>query len=106
MGASEEADDKNSGSTGTGIVDVNHLEECTGATTLTVVALPGAPGPSYDSNNQNSGLVVIAQVTGQRLHLSRLEGLRQRALQGCRDTRVILDQAVRLHLGTHGPHFI
>lgn len=106
MGASEEADDKSAAGTGTGIVDVNHMEECTGATTLTVVALPGAPGSSYEADNGNSGLVVVAQGAGQRLHLSRLEGLRQRALQGCKDTRVILDQAVRLHLGTHGPHFI
>ncbi|XP_015521248.2 exosome complex component RRP41 [Neodiprion pinetum] len=106
MGASEEVDSKDETGSGTGIVDANHMEECTGATTLTVVALPGAPGSNYESDTDNSGLVVVAQGTGARLHLSRLEGLRQRALQGCRDTRVILDQAVRFHLTTHDPHFI
>ncbi|XP_012265478.1 exosome complex component RRP41 [Athalia rosae] len=106
IGASEEAEGKEGPGAALGIVDTNHMEECTGATTLTIAALPGAPSSNYETDTQNAGLVVVAQGGGQRLHLSKLEGLRQRALQGCRDTRVILDEAVRTHLATHAPHFI
>lgn len=104
--SSEENDERDGTSSGTGIVDANNMEERSAATTLTLIALPGAPEPNYKPDMGNSAKVVVAQAGGQRLHLSRLEGLRQRALKGCHDTRTILDQAVRLHLATHDPQNI
>lgn len=77
----------------TGVLDANFVEECSPGVTLSVVALPG-------TNNEldETGLVVVAHGAGQRLHLSRLEALKQRALHGCRDIKTILDRAVRHHL--------
>ncbi|XP_014471576.1 PREDICTED: exosome complex component RRP41 [Dinoponera quadriceps] len=78
-----------------GVLDANFVEECSPGVTLSVVALPGTN--NEDELNEN-GLIVVAHGAGQRLHLSRLEVLKQRALQGCRDIKIILDQAVRQHL--------
>ncbi|XP_015598588.1 exosome complex component RRP41 [Cephus cinctus] len=78
-----------------GVVDATYMEECSPGATLSIIALPGS------SNDATKGLVVVAQGAGQRLHLSRLEALRNRALCGCRDIRNILDRAVRQHLTVH-----
>lgn len=78
-----------------GVLDANFVEECSPGVTLSVVAL-------LDTNNEveadGSGLIVVAHGAGQRLHLSRLEALKQRALQGCQDIKEILDSGVRHHL--------
>lgn len=78
-----------------GVLDANFVEECSPGVTLSVVALPGA---SNDDGSSENGLIVVAHGAGQRLHLSCLEALKQRALQGCKDIRTILDQSVRQHL--------
>lgn len=79
----------------TGVLDANFVEECSPGVTLSVVALP-------ETNNEvkvdGSGLIVVAHGAGQRLHLSRLEALKQRAVQGCQDIKEILDSGVRHHL--------
>ncbi|EFN89690.1 exosome complex component RRP41 [Harpegnathos saltator] len=77
-----------------GVLDANFVEEYSPGVTLSVVALPGT---SEVESNEN-GLIVVAHGTGQRLHLSHLEALKQRALQGCKDIRTIMDQSVRQHL--------
>lgn len=78
-----------------GVLDANYVEECSPGVTLSIVALPGAN--NEDEMNEN-GLIVIAHGAGQRLHLSRLEALKKRALQGCKDIKTILDRGVRHHL--------
>ncbi|KAL6441775.1 hypothetical protein ACFW04_003695 [Cataglyphis niger] len=79
----------------TGVLDANFVEECSPGVTLSVVALP-------ETNNEvevdGNGLIVVAHGAGQRLHLSRLEALKQRAVQGCQDIKEILDSGVRHHL--------
>lgn len=74
-------------------MDANYVEECSPGVTLSVVALAG-------TNNEvdGNGLIVVAHGAGQRLHLSRLETLKQRVLQGCQDIKNILDHGVRHHL--------
>lgn len=77
-----------------GVLDANFVEECSPGVTLSVVALSPANNDELDEN----GLIVVAHGAGQRLHLSLLEALKQRALRGCKDIRTILDQSVRQHL--------
>lgn len=78
----------------TGVLDANYVEECSPGVTLSIIALP-------DGNTSKDGPIVIAQGAGQRLHLSRLETMKQRALCGCQDIKNTLDRAVRQHLTTH-----
>lgn len=78
-----------------GILDANFLEECSPGVTLSVVGLSETNGEIEADKN---GLIVVAHGAGQRLHLSRLQTLRQRALQGCQDIKSILDNGVRHHL--------
>lgn len=92
-------DDK--GAHGVGLLDANYVEEGMPGVTLSVVSLPGL---AIDVPIGNS--VVVVQGSGQRLHLSRLEGLRMRAVHGCRDIRAILDEAVREHLNIYSIHTI
>lgn len=79
---------------GIGILDANFMEECGPGVTLSIVALP----ETNNDASKESGLIVVAQGSGQRLHLSRLEAMKVRALCGCRDIKAILDRAVRQHL--------
>jgi exosome complex component RRP41 len=78
-----------------GVLDANFVEECSPGVTLSVVAL-------LETNNDvevdANGLIVIAHGAGQRLHLSRLETLKRRALQGCQDIKDILNRSVKDHL--------
>lgn len=78
-----------------GVLDANYVEECSPGVTLSVVALA-------DTNNEidvdGNSLIVVAHGAGQRLHLSHLEALKQRVLQGCQDIKNILDRGVRHHL--------
>ncbi|KAL0132658.1 hypothetical protein PUN28_000426 [Cardiocondyla obscurior] len=78
----------------TGVLDANFVEECSPGVTLSVVALP----ETNEVEDNENGMIVIAHGAGQRLHLSRLETLKQRALRGCQDIRNILDRGVRHHL--------
>lgn len=82
---------------GIGILDANFLEENGPGVTLSIVALP----ETSNEASKESGLIVVAQGSGQRLHLSRLEPMKVRALTGCRDIKVILDRAVRQHLNAN-----
>lgn len=93
------ADDK--GSQGIGLLDANYMEECTPGVTLSIVSLPGLHIEIPIGNT-----VVVVQGSGQRLHLSRLEALRMMAVEGCRDIRTILDQAVRHHLNIYSSHAV
>lgn len=77
-----------------GVLDANFVEECSPGVTLSIVALSGA----NENETDESSLIVVAHGAGQRLHLSRLETLKQRALQGCKDIRTIMDRSVRQHL--------
>ncbi|KAG5332526.1 EXOS4 protein, partial [Acromyrmex charruanus] len=79
----------------TGVLDANYVEECSPGVTLSVVALAGT---NNDIEVDGNGLIVVAHGAGQRLHLSRLETLKQRVLQGCQDIKTILDHGVRHHL--------
>ncbi|KAJ8676303.1 hypothetical protein QAD02_012090 [Eretmocerus hayati] len=85
-------DDEEQGQ-GTGILDANWVEECSPGVTLSIVALP-----KVVDETETKSSVILSHGAGQRLHLSRLEPLRLRALQGCKDIRTIVDQAVRNHL--------
>lgn len=67
------------------MVDISHQEEIIGGPTLTVAALP------------MSGKVVLMEMS-QRFHLDHLPKVLDKALQGCKDIKVILDEAVRRHV--------
>ncbi|XP_072377320.1 exosome complex component RRP41 [Diabrotica undecimpunctata] len=67
------------------MVDISHHEEIMGGPTLTVAALP------------MSGKIVLMEMS-QRFHLDHLEKVLNKALQGCKDIKQILDAAVRLHV--------
>lgn len=56
-----------------------------GGPTLTVAALP------------ISGKIVLMEMS-QRFHLDHLHKVLEKALQGCRDIKQILDEAVKLHV--------
>ncbi|KYN04813.1 PREDICTED: exosome complex component RRP41 [Cyphomyrmex costatus] len=79
----------------TGVLDANYVEECSPGVTLSVVALSEM---NNDVEVDGNGLIVVAHGAGQRLHLSCLEALKQRALKGCQDVKNILDHGVRHHL--------
>lgn len=78
-----------------GLLDANLVEECGRGVTLSIVALPN------DASTSKDGLIVVAQGAGQRLHISRLENLKARAICGCQDIKDILERAVRQHFTTH-----
>ncbi|CAD6208107.1 GSCOCG00010370001-RA-CDS [Cotesia congregata] len=78
---------------GIGVLDANNLEENGPGVTLSIVALP----ETTCELTKEPGLIIAAQGSG-RLHLSRLEGMKVRALIGCKNIKSILDQAVRHHL--------
>ncbi|KAJ8972375.1 hypothetical protein NQ314_000199 [Rhamnusium bicolor] len=67
------------------MLDISHQEEIIGGPTLTVAALP------------MSGKIVLMEMS-QRFHLDHLQKVLDKALQGCRDIKQILDEAVRLHV--------
>ncbi|KAJ8925358.1 hypothetical protein NQ315_009188 [Exocentrus adspersus] len=67
------------------MLDISHQEEVMGGPTLTVAALP------------ISGKIVLMEMS-QRFHLDHLQKVLEKALQGCRDIKQILDEAVRLHV--------
>ncbi|KAG5881136.1 hypothetical protein JTB14_020839 [Gonioctena quinquepunctata] len=67
------------------MIDISHQEEIIGGPTLTVAALP------------MSGKIVLMEMS-QRFHLDHLKKVLDKALQGCRDIRQILDEAVKLHV--------
>lgn len=69
------------------------MEECSPGVTLSIVALP-----KVVDETETKSSVILAHGAGQRLHLSGLEPLRLQALQGCKDIRTIVDQAVKDHL--------
>lgn len=71
------------------MIDVSHPEEVMGGPTLTVAALP------------MSGKIVLMEMS-QRFHLDHLPKVLEKALQGCRDIKVILDEAVRRHVEEFG----
>lgn len=67
------------------MLDISHEEEVLGGPTLTIAAMP------------ISGKIVLMEMS-QRFHLDHLEKVLNKALEGCKDIRQILDEAVRLHL--------
>lgn len=71
------------------MVDVSHQEEVIGGPTLTVAALP------------MSGKIVLMEMS-QRFHLDHLPKVLEKALQGCKDIKTILDEAVRRHVEDFG----
>lgn len=71
------------------LVDVSYHEEIMGGPTLTIAALP------------ISGNIVLMEMS-RRFHLDHLPKVLEKALQGCRDIRDILDQAVKNHVSEVG----
>lgn len=67
------------------MVDISHQEEILGGPCLTVAALP------------MSGKIVLLEMS-QRFHIDHLPKVLEKALQGCKDIKVILDEAVRNHV--------
>lgn len=67
------------------MLDISYQEEIMGGPTLTVAALP------------ISGKIVLMEMS-QRFHLDHLQKVLEKALQGCRDIKLILDEAVKLHV--------
>lgn len=67
------------------MIDISHEEEIMGGPTLTVVALPF------------SGKIVLVEMS-QRFHLDHLDKVLNKAVEGCKDIRSILDDTVKLHL--------
>lgn len=67
------------------MLDISHEEEILGGPTLTIAAMP------------ISGKIVLMEMS-QRFHLDHLDKVLNKALEGCKDIRQILDEAVRLHL--------
>lgn len=71
------------------MVDISYQEEIIGGPTLTVAALP------------MSGKIVLMEMS-QRFHLDHLQKVLEKALQGCRDIKAILDQAVIANVENFG----
>ncbi|XP_066139969.1 exosome complex component RRP41 [Euwallacea fornicatus] len=71
------------------MLDVSHQEEMLGGPTLTVAALP------------MSGKVVLMEMS-QRFHLDHLPKVLKTALEGCKDIKEILDEAVKGHVKEMG----
>ncbi|XP_050680551.1 exosome complex component RRP41 [Leptidea sinapis] len=67
------------------LVDVGHVEEAAGGVCLTVAALP------------STGSIALLEMS-HRLHMDYFDVVLSRAMQGCKDIEVILDEAVREHL--------
>ncbi|XP_044264119.1 exosome complex component RRP41-like [Tribolium madens] len=67
------------------LLDVSHQEEIIGGPTLTVAALP------------MSGKIVLMEMS-QRFHVDHLQKVLDKALQGCKDIKNILDEAVKSHI--------
>lgn len=67
------------------MLDISHQEEMLGGPILTVAALP------------LSGKIVSMEIS-QRFHVDHLPKVLEQALQGCKDIRNILDEAVRNHV--------
>lgn len=67
------------------MVDISHEEEILGGPTLTIVALP------------MSEKIVLMEMS-QRFHLDHLKSVLEKALEGCKNTKNILDQAVQNHI--------
>jgi exosome complex component RRP41 len=67
------------------MLDISHQEEIIGGPTLTVAALP------------MSGKIVLMEMS-QRFHMDHLQKVLDKALQGCKDIKHILDEAVRSHI--------
>lgn len=67
------------------MLDISHQEETLGGPTLTIAALP------------ISGKVVLMEMS-QRFHVDHLQKVMEKALEGCRDIKEILDAAVRAHV--------
>ncbi|XP_063994621.1 exosome complex component RRP41 [Diachasmimorpha longicaudata] len=82
---------------GIGVLDANNLEENGPGTTLSVVALP----ETKNEASTEAGLIIVAQASGQRLDISKMEGMKIRALHGCQNIKTILDKMVRQHLTTN-----
>ncbi|XP_030760050.1 exosome complex component RRP41 [Sitophilus oryzae] len=71
------------------MLDVSHQEEVIGGPTLTVAALP------------MSGKIVLMEMS-QRFHLDHLPKVLDKALEGCKDIKAILDEAVKNHVREMG----
>ncbi|CAG9773826.1 unnamed protein product [Ceutorhynchus assimilis] len=71
------------------MLDISHQEEVLGGATLTVAALP------------MSGKIVLMEMS-QRFHLDHLPKVLNKALEGCKDIKVILDEAVKNHVAEMG----
>lgn len=71
------------------LVDISYHEEIMGGPTLTLAALP------------ISGSIVLMEMS-RRFHLDHLPKVLHTALQGCKDIRAILDQAVKAHVAEVG----
>lgn len=71
------------------LVDISYHEEIMGGPSLTIAALP------------ISGSIVLLEMS-QRFHLDHLPKVLDCALQGCKDIKVILDQAVKNHVAEVG----
>lgn len=71
------------------MIDVSHQEEVLGGPTLTVAALP------------MSGKIVLMEMS-QRFHLDHLPKVLSKALDGCKDVKAILDEAVKNHVSEIG----
>lgn len=71
------------------LVDISHLEETSGGSTLTVAMLP------------LSGQIALMEMS-QRFHLDHLDVVLETAMKGCKDIYEILDTVVREHLAEIG----
>ncbi|XP_044746035.1 exosome complex component RRP41 [Coccinella septempunctata] len=67
------------------MIDISHQEELMGGPTLTLAALP------------ISGKIVLLEMS-KRFHVDDLQKVIDKALEGCRDIKNILDEAVRNNL--------
>uniref|UniRef100_A0A1B0GJ79 Putative exosome complex component RRP41 n=2 Tax=Lutzomyia longipalpis TaxID=7200 RepID=A0A1B0GJ79_LUTLO len=67
------------------MMDISYIEEVSGGATLTVASLP------------SSGKIAFMEMS-QRFHLDDLSKVLEHALEGCREVKKILDQAVREHV--------
>lgn len=73
----------------TAMIDISHHEEMMGGPTLTLVALP------------MSEKIVLLEMS-KRFHNDDLQKVMDKALQGCKDIKSILDEAVRNNLRETG----
>ncbi|KAL1494393.1 hypothetical protein ABEB36_009998 [Hypothenemus hampei] len=71
------------------MLDISHQEEILGGPTLTITALP------------MSEKIVLMEMS-QRFHLDHLPKVLDKALEGCKDIKEILDEAVKDHVSKIG----